>query len=363
MRPLIYRYSYMDTIHIDGSFGEGGGQVLRTSLSLAVITGRRLHIDKIRASRPKPGLAKQHLTCVEAICEICAGKCKGVAVGSTELEFEPGDIKAGDYRFDIGSAGSASLVVQTVLPVLFFADKQSTVAITGGTHNAWAPPFDFIKGSFLPAIAAADFKAECRLMRYGFFPAGGGGITFEIPPKQNGRGGEINLCESIAEPRISARIYTSKLPIYIADKQRKLLLSSGLSFETIEHIEVKDSISAGNCVVICIKGENRTTVFTGFGSRGKPSEKVINEVVGEAREFLNSGAAIDHYLADQLLIYMAMRQGGRFTTNELSKHLTTNIEVIKKFLPADFSVKKQGVVYEIYCRSNLTGRLFAGASP
>jgi RNA 3'-terminal phosphate cyclase (ATP) len=344
----------MDTIHIDGSFGEGGGQVLRTSLTLAAITGKRLHIDKIRANRPKPGLAKQHLTCVEAICAICGGKCRGGAVGSTALDFEPGEIRAGDYRFDIGSAGSASLVIQTVLPVLFCADLSSTVAVTGGTHNAWAPPFDFIKESFLPAIAAMDFKAGSRLVRYGFFPAGGGEITFEIRPKQDERGSEIDLCEAIMNPKISARIYTSKLPIHIAQKQQKLLLSSGLNFETIEHIEVKDSISAGNCAVICIKGANRTTVFTGFGSRGKPSEKVINEVVGEAKDYLSSGAAIDHYLADQLLLYMAMRRTGRFTTNDFSKHLTTNIEVIKKFLAVDFTVKKQGVVYEIYCRSNLT---------
>jgi RNA 3'-terminal phosphate cyclase (ATP) len=340
----------MDTIHIDGSFGEGGGQVLRTSLTLAAITGRRLYIDKIRASRPKPGLAKQHLTCVEAVCEVCGGKSKGAAVGSTELEFEPGYIKAGDYRFDIGSAGSASLVVQTVLPVLFFADKQSTVSVTGWTHNAWAPPFDFVKESFLPAIAAMDFRANCRLVRYGFFPAGGGEITFEIQPKKDELSGEIDLCESIVNPKISARIYTSKLPIHIADKQRKLLLSSGLNFETIEHNEVADSISAGNCVVICIKGENRTTVFTGFGSRGKPSEKVINEVVSEARDFLNSGAAIDHYLADQLLIYMAMKKSGRFITNELSKHLTTNMEVIRKFLAVDFTVAKRGTVYEVCCQ-------------
>jgi RNA 3'-terminal phosphate cyclase (ATP) len=339
-----------EAIYIDGSFGEGGGQVLRTSLALAAVTGKHLHINNIRVNRPKPGLAKQHLTCVEAICEVCGGKSKGAAVGSTSLDFEPGQIKAGNYHFEIGSAGSASLVVQTVMPVLFCADGVSRVAITGGTHNAWAPPFDFIKDSFLPAIAGAGFKADCRLIRYGFYPAGGGEIVFEISPKQEGAKSEIDLCEAMVNPKISARIYTSKLPIHIADKQRKLLLSSGLNFETIEHIDVKDSSSAGNCVVIGIIGANREIVLTGFGSRGKPSEKVINEVVSETRDYLNSGAAIDHYLADQILIYMAMRQGGRFTTNEISKHLTTNIEVIKKILPVDFTVKERGAVYEVCCQ-------------
>jgi RNA 3'-terminal phosphate cyclase (ATP) len=326
-------------------------------LTLAAITGKRLHIDKIRANRPKPGLARQHLTCVEAICEICGGKCEGAAVGSTMLDFEPGKVRAGNYRFDIGSAGSASLVVQTALPVLFFAGGQSTITVTGGTHNSWAPPFDFLKDSFLPAILAGGFKADCRLLRYGFFPAGGGEIVFEVQPTRDATFNPIDLCGPIIEPKISARIYTSKLPVQIAEKQRKLLLNSGLNFETIEHIDVADSISAGNCVVIRLTGfdkltaggANRTTVFTGFGSKGKPSEKVINEVVTETREFLNSGAAIDHYLADQLLIYMAMRKMGRFTTNELSGHLTTNIEVIKRFLPVNFGVERRQKYFQISC--------------
>jgi RNA 3'-terminal phosphate cyclase (ATP) len=335
----------METIHIDGRFGEGGGQVLRTSLTLAAITGKRLYINNIRANRPKPGLGKQHLVCVDAAREICGAKCSDAAIGSTTLDFEPGAVRAGEYSFDIGSAGSASLVGQTVLPGLFTANDKGTVTITGGTHNAWAPPFDFLRESFLPAIAGMGFKADCLLVRYGFYPAGGGKIVFEVQPERAAK--TIDLCEPIDKPDISARIYTAKLPEHIAQKQRKLLLDSGLNFEHIEHINVTDSIGAGNCVVIRLTGASRTTIFTGFGSRGKPSEKVINEVVTEARDFINGNAAIDHYLADQLLIYMAMRKAGRFTTNQLSKHLTTNVEVIKKFLHVDFAVTKRGPAYEI----------------
>lgn len=337
----------METVHIDGSFGEGGGQVLRTSLTLAAITGRRLVIDNIRASRPNPGLAKQHLACVEAVCEICKGKCSGAGLCSTKLDFTPGNIMTGNFSFDIGSAGSASLVIQTVLPVLFCAGSPSTVTVTGGTHNSWAPPFDFLKESFVPAIGNIGFKVDCRLLRYGFFPAGGGKIIFEVQPKRSEK--PIDLCGPMCKQNISAKIYTAKLPIHIFQKQRKLLLDSGLNIETIEHIDVTDSDSAGNCAVIRLVGGGRTTVFTGFGARGKPSEKVIAEVVQETRDFLESGAAVDHYLADQLLIYMAIQKTGRFITNELSNHLTTNIEVIKKFLSVNFAVTKRGTTYEICC--------------
>jgi RNA 3'-terminal phosphate cyclase (ATP) len=341
----------METIFIDGSLGEGGGQVLRTSLTLAILTGRRLHIEKIRANRPKQGLGKQHLVCVEAAGEICGAKRSGAAIGSTTLVFEPGKTVAGEYRFDIGSAGSVSLVGQTILPVLFTTADKSTVTITGGTHNAWAPPYDFLKDSFLPAIASMGFRADCQLLRYGFYPLGGGKIAFEVQPKQTNEGQSFDLCESMNKPKISAKIYTARLPVQIAQKQRKLLLDSGLNIENIEHINVTDSDGAGNCAVICIRGENRTSVFTGFGRKGKPSEQVVNEVVTEARDYLSSNAAIDHYLADQLLIYMAMRKGGCFTTNQLSKHLTTNIEVIKKFLPVDFNVTGRANNFEICCRA------------
>lgn len=339
----------METAHIDGSVGEGGGQVLRTSLALAAITGIRLHIDKIRANRPNPGLAKQHLACVEAAVKICNAKCVGAKIHSTTLEFIPGGILRGDYNFDIGSAGSASLVIQTVLPILFCADGSASVTVTGGTHNPSAPPIDFLKECFVPAISAVGFKADCRLLRYGFFPAGGGKISFDIQPRGTDNGKAVDLSEPIIAPKISAKIYTARLPVQIAQKQRKLLLSSGLDIETIDHIDVTDSDSAGNCVVIRLIGANRTAVFTGFGSKGKPSEKVIAEVVDEVRDFLASGACIDHHLADQLLIYMALKRTGRFTTNRLSKHLTTNVEVIKKFLPVDFVVEKEHNYHRVLC--------------
>jgi len=339
----------METVLIDGSTGEGGGQILRTSLALACITGKSLHIENIRAARRNPGLAKQHLSCVRAVCQICGGQCRGDALRSRMLDFHPGPVQSGDFRFDIGSAGSASLVIQTVLPALFLADKPSAVTVTGGTHNPMAPPFDFLSETFLPAIAAAGFRGNCKLIKHGFYPAGGGKITFDVQPWQKSTDRIIDLCEPTKEPQIHARIYTAKLPPHIAQRQRKLLLQSKLNIRNVEHIEVTDSDGPGNCAMIRLCSGERTTVFTAFGMRGKRSEEVISEVVGLVEDFLASGAAVDRFLADQLLIYMAMAKAGSYTTNELSSHLQTNMEVIKKFLPVNFSVEQQNRFYRISC--------------
>jgi RNA 3'-terminal phosphate cyclase (ATP) len=344
----------METVFVDGSMGEGGGQILRTSLALACITGRNLHIENIRAARRKPGLAKQHLICVRAACQICGGQCKGAAIGSQVLDFQPGPIRCGDFSFDIGSAGSASLVIQTILPALFLADKPSTVTVTGGTHNPWAPPYDFLAETFLPGIRTAGFYAECKLEKYGFFPAGGGKIALNIRPRHRIPNQTINFCEPPENIQIHARIYTAKLPDHIAQRQKKLLLQSKLKFQNIEHIEVKDSNGPGNCIMLRLCGRSRTTVFTAFGQRGKPSEKVVGEVVSLAENFLPSGAAVDRFSADQLLIYMAIAKAGCYTTNDLTTHLTTNIETIKKFLPVNFKVEYKGQIHQISCESGST---------
>ena len=341
----------MDTVFIDGSAGEGGGQILRTSLTLSCITGKSLRIENIRAARRNPGLANQHLICVRAACQICNGQSQGATKGSTILDFQLGPVRSGDYHFDIDSAGSASLVIQTLLPALFLADKPSTVTVTGGTHNPMAPPFDFLDETFLPAIANAGFDGICTLIRHGFYPAGGGKITFNIQPWQKSTDRTINLCQAVRKVLIKGRIYTAKLPVRVAQRQRKLLLQSGLNIRDIEHIEVEDSDGPGNCVMIRLCGSERTTVFTAFGMRGKPSEKVINEVVGLAEDFLAPNVTIDRFLADQLLIYMAIAKAGSFTTNELSSHLQTNMEVIKKFLPVNYSAEQQEQSYRISCQS------------
>ena len=337
----------METVFIDGSEGEGGGQILRTSLTLSCITGRGVHIENIRSGRPKPGLAKQHISCVQAACRISNGQCKGAEQGSKTLDFQPGKVAGGDFNFDIGSAGAASLVMQTVLPVLFLADKPSAVTIAGGTHNPLAPPFDFVRETFLPAISMGGFLCDCELLKYGFYPAGGGKIIFKVRPRQKNSNQIINLCEPCRQLQISGRIYTAKLSANIARRQEQLLRKSRLAVGDIESIEAKDSDGPGNCVMIRVCGGGRVSVFTAFGMRGKPSEEVVGEVVSLAEDFISSGAAIDSFLADQLLVYMAIAGDGCYTTNKLSAHLVTNMGVIKKFLPVNFRIEQQGGVHKI----------------
>ena len=354
----------METVSIDGSFGEGGGQILRTSLALACVTGKALHMENIRANRRNPGLAKQHISCVCAARDITNGRCSSVELGSQILDFQPGKIQGGNFSFDIGSAGSASLVIQTIMPPLFLAEKSSTVTVSGGTHNPMSPPYDFFERTFLPSIAESGFNAKCRLLKYGFFPAGGGKIKIDVQPWDKESASAIDFCQPAEKFSISAIVYTARLPSHIADRQRGLLLRSPLAyqgdekirlsqplkFEDIELVDVTDSDGPGNCVMILLSGENRKTVFIAFGEKGKPSEKVIREAVNLTTEFLKSEAAIDHFLGDQLLIYMAMASGGAFVTDKLSSHLQTNIEVIKKFLSVDFRVEQRENCYRICCK-------------
>jgi RNA 3'-terminal phosphate cyclase (ATP) len=352
--------SNSEVVFVDGSFGEGGGQILRTSLALSCITGKALHIEHIRAKRRNPGLAKQHIRSIYAACEISCGKCAGAEEGSQTIDFRPGSVRGGQFNFEIGSAGSASLVAQTILPALFLADKPSTISITGGTHNPLAPPFDFLAESFFPAIATAGFYGKCRLLKYGFYPRGGGSITFDVQPRQKGLSGQINFCQPFTNLRISARIYTARLGRRVAEKQRQLLLNSQLGrpvqfkqlkgtllAEDIELVDITDSNSHGNCVVVRLFDDTRTVIFSAFGMRGKPSEKVIAEVVEPVIHFMDGSAAIDSFLADQLLTFMAITNGGSFTTDVLSEHLNTNIHTIQKFLPVSFSVSNINKVWKI----------------
>ncbi len=339
-----------ETIFIDGGTGEGGGQILRTSLALSCITGRGLRMENIRAARRNPGLGKQHLSCIKAAAEICSGQFSSVKEGSGTLDFLPGRIKGGHFNFDIGSAGSATLVIQTVLPALFLADKPGTVTVTGGTHNPLAPPFDFFSESFLPAIATAGFKADCRLIKHGFFPVGGGKISVTVRPWHKQPHKTVNFSSRPEKFKVFARIYTARLAAQIAQRQKKLLSESKLNIDNIRHIDATDSDGPGNCIMLELEGNQPQIVFTAFGMRGKPSEKVISEAVNSAKHFLNSAAAIDRFLADQLLIYMAMTASGCYTTDDISLHLRTNIQIIEKFLPVKFAIEPDEGLYRVTCQ-------------
>ncbi|MGH9843868.1 MAG: RNA 3'-terminal phosphate cyclase [Blastocatellia bacterium] len=330
-------------IIIDGSFGEGGGQILRTSLSLSLVTGKPFRIEKIRAGRKNPGLLRQHLTAVNAATQIGQAEVSGAGIGSTQLTFTPGEVAHGEYHFAIGTAGSTTLVLQTILPALLVAKElrgqQTTLTLEGGTHNPFAPPFDFLAKAFLPALTRMGAFVEARLVRHGFYPAGGGRIEVTVNPTTKLDRIELDERGKIRNRR--ARAVVANLPRKIAERELAIIqkkLSWPPKYHGIE--EVRESQSPGNYISIEIESDAVTEVFTGFGERGVASEEVADKAVQQARRYLASEAVVGEYLADQLLVPMAIAGGGRFTALPPSRHTTTNIEVIKKFLDLEITCEQ-----------------------
>jgi len=326
-------------IHLDGSAGEGGGQILRTALGLSLVTGTPFTIDRIRAGREKPGLLRQHLTAVRAAQDVGRADVGGAAIGSRVLTFRPGAVNSGTYSFSVGSAGSATLVFQTVLPALLQAQGPSTLSLEGGTHNAWAPPFDFLEKAFVPLLSRMGAKISLKLERRGFYPAGGGRFTAAIEPCS--RLERLELLERGAIRSTRATAMVASLPSSIAQRELRVLERElSLDRTRAKSIEDRDSIGPGNVVQVEVESEQVTELFTGFGEKRVSAEAVAGRLAKEVRAYLESGAPVGEYLADQLLIPLALAGAGSFVTTPLSPHSTTNIEVIEKFLPRKFHVDR-----------------------
>jgi RNA 3'-terminal phosphate cyclase (ATP) len=328
---------------IDGSQGEGGGQILRSALTLSMLTAEPFRIENIRAGRAKPGLLRQHLAAVRAAAQVSGATTTGVELGSTSLTFVPGDVHAGDYSFAIGSAGAASLVFQTVFLPLARQTSPSRVTIEGGTHNLAAPPFEFLERAFLPAVAKMGFDAKLILHRHGFYPAGGGKLAAEIGPVRAAAG------KFTAEDRgglVSRRgeAMFANLGVDIARREAaKLQELLALDDSEVMIREVK-SAGPGNLLWIEIRHEHVVDVFTAHGELGVSSEQVAGKVARQVEKYVESGAAIGAHLADQLLMPLALSGGGRFTTTRPTPHTHSNIAVIEKFLPVEITIAdaKQG---------------------
>ncbi len=328
----------MIMITIDGSYGEGGGQILRTSLALSLVTRKPFSIHNIRAGRKKPGLMRQHLTAVNAAAEIGKAAIKGNSIGSQAFTFNPETIKSGNFHFAIGSAGSCTLVFQTVLPALMISGGPSEIILEGGTHNPFAPPYDFLEKAFLPVIYRMGPRVEAVLEKPGFYPAGGGRFKVSISPADlnkvdlSERGNIINKIAVAAIANLSVNIANRELKVV----REKLEWNR----ELLKVVEVENSQGPGNILTVEIESENITEVFTGFGERGVSAEKVANRTVKSVREYLVHDVPVGRYLADQLLIPMAMAGGGKFRTLSPSKHARTNIEIIKKFLDVEIDINE-----------------------
>jgi RNA 3'-terminal phosphate cyclase (ATP) len=327
---------------IDGSRGEGGGQILRSSLALALATGTPFRIERIRAGRARPGLMRQHLTALEAATAVGDASVEGAAIGSREVVFRPGRVRAGTYRFAVGTAGSAGLVLQTVLLPLATAGAPSALALEGGTHNPHAPPFDFLAGAFLPLLRRMGARVEARLERAGFYPAGGGRMAIEI--------GEalaltpLDLPTRGATLRRRARALVSRLPRQIGDRELAVVRSRlGWAADELEVVVLDEGMAGpGNVLLLEIESAHVTEVFTGFGEVGVRAEAVAEQAAQEARRYLSADVPVGPHLADQLLLPLALAGGGRFRTVPLTRHATTNIEVIRQFLGRSIDVAPVG---------------------
>jgi RNA 3'-terminal phosphate cyclase (ATP) len=321
----------MTLITIDGSQGEGGGQVLRTALALSLVTARPFRIENIRAKREKPGLLRQHLTAVHAATDIGDAAVEGAVLGASALTFIPRALRAGAYRFSIGTAGSTTLVLQTILLPLLVTDGASTVVIEGGTHNPSAPPFEFLDCAFLPLLRKMGAEIELDLVRPGFYPAGGGEIRVSITPAKHLAPLQIESRGEIV--RRCVRAVVANLPYSIAEREVEAAVKElGWDDDCRQAHTLTGSAGPGNAVSITVESENVTDVFTAFGARGVRAEHVAHDAAKQAKRYINSEAAIGEHLADQVLLPMALAGGGSFTATPLSPHALTNIDVIRRFL-------------------------------
>lgn len=322
-------------LRLDGS--AGGGQMLRTALSLAAITGQGFTMTRIRGNRPRPGLMRQHLTCVLSAAEICGAEVEGAVIGSTEIIFRPGSIQAGNYQFAIGTAGSTALLFQTLLPILWSAGASSELRLEGGTHNPMAPPYEFLDEVFLPAVGLAGVTCELELGSAGFIPVGGGDLRARIAP-----------CPGLAPLDLTAR------PTYDAPTLRLIHrnLPAGILERTIEGareifpdieallVTAAPGPSAGLCALVSVTGSGLSEMSSTCGDRGIRAEQVGRRAAKPLRDFLGAAVPVGRHLADQLLLPMALAGEGVFLTMKPDDHVSTNIAVIERFLPVSFQIRE-----------------------
>ncbi|MEM2138096.1 MAG: RNA 3'-terminal phosphate cyclase [Candidatus Anstonellaceae archaeon] len=326
-------------IEIDGSIGEGGGQVLRTALSVACVLQEKVRIYNIRAGREKPGLRAQHLTVCKLLGELTGAKMTGAALGSSEIIFEPEEISGGKFSFDIGTAGSCTLLLQAALPVMLHATGDCRLEITGGTHVRGAPTFEYFANVFLPATAMFGAKLEAKLERCGFYPQGGGKIAVKTTPSA------FSGCEIVAHEHTEANyeIITSSLPPHVAEREEKKLRNA-LHDAGIRAAGKKEAVAAscaGNALAIWSSYLGVSVV----GEAGKPAEKVAGDAAGAFVSEVKSGASVDSHLADQLLVYAALAKGKtQYTAREFTQHLTTNAEVLRRMTERNIMLLGEGRV-------------------
>ncbi|GMU82680.1 MAG: RNA 3'-terminal phosphate cyclase [Planctomycetota bacterium] len=324
---------------IDGAAGEGGGQILRSSLALSMLTGKPFRAENIRAGRAKPGLMRQHLTAVLAATRVSSAAVEGAEIGSKTLTFQPNQPHGGDYVFQIGTAGSTTLVLQTILLPLLLADRSSRVVLEGGTHNPHAPPFDFLAAAYLPLINRMGPHVTAACERPGFFPAGGGRIVIDIEPAKRLEGFAL-LERGEMKTRRAVAAVAGGVPDHVAERElRTIEKTLGWSGSELNLRRV-DGRGPGNVVTLTLEFEHVCEVFTGFGEVSRAAEAVATIAVDQCRRYLKRTAPVGEFLTDQLLLPLAVAGRGEFASTGLSPHATTHIELIQRFLEIDVATKR-----------------------
>ncbi len=317
-------------IKIDGAIGEGGGQILRSAIGLSLVTQTPVRIENIRAGRRKPGLLRQHLTAVKAAKRISNADVRGDALGSTRLEFRPGRVQGGVFAFGVGTAGSTTLVLQTILPALMTANTSSTITIEGGTHNPYAPPFPFLNEVFVPMLRRMGVEISLSLDKYGFYPAGGG--CFRVAVKPVARLIPLTLEQRGVLQDVEAVSYVSNLDVGIAERELHCLQQHlTISESQCQAVAVERAQGPGNIMTVLMKYQHGADMVTAFGEPNKRAEKVAAEAATAAKRYMSIDAPVGVYLADQLMVPFAMAGEGVYVTGPLSRHARTNLEIVRKF--------------------------------
>jgi len=339
-------------IVVDGSFGEGGGQILRTALGLATVLRKPIKVINIRAKRKNPGLQRQHMTAVRVLAEISNARVEGLRLGSTELVFEPRELRGGRYRFDIGTAGSTTLVLQALIPVLPFVPEPLEIEIKGGTDVPWSPPVDYVKLVLLPLLSRMGYRVELEIKRRGHYPRGGGIVVIRSKPSR--RLDSVDLVERGEVLEVVGVSHAVKLPKHVAERQaraaarvlERLGVPVNISLEWYPP-EKDPHLGPGSGIVVVAKCEKSLLGGDSLGAKGKPAEKVGEEAASKLLEDLRSGAALDRHMGDMIIAPAALACGkSRVRAAQMTMHAYTVIELVKKI--AGVNVRVQGGIGETY---------------
>lgn len=338
-------------IEVDGSFGEGGGQLVRTAVALSAITGKGVRLQNVRAKRDKPGLAPQHLAAVRAVGSLCGAECAGLDLRSRAFTFAPGTMRGGAFRFDVGTAGSVTLVLQALLPVLACASVPSRVTVVGGTDVRAAPPFDYLCHVLLALLGRMGIRIKCRVIRRGYYPRGGGEVEVAVAPA---RPHPLTLDPPHRPLRIDGHAHVANLPAHIAERMRAAALARLDAYPAHIHTATlgsAEAIGPGGAVVVWARTEQSVIGAGRVAQRGVRAETLGDEAGAELAADLAAGAALDVHAADQVLVYLALTGSGGFTARTVTSHARTAMWLIEQFLPVRFEVGTAGDLARVEVRS------------